>query len=233
MAKFSHLYDIGTKTEGEGYDTGLRLRGFEVWAQPPHHYRHYTTLFVMLPDVFATEAHQDGEWLGGKPRWTVAFRRPDGKWKITYCSYDTREQAEHARNTYRNAKTARLGCQFEVGYKIGEVWSDKEHGRPWGTTWADPAYDYAPLKFDLTVEEAAAVLEFREEMDAVWQDRQAAWIAREKRHDEAVARAVALDALPQSVIHAIAGPTECLECGAVFEEPGHVEAGGMTCDRCG
>jgi DNA-directed RNA polymerase subunit RPC12/RpoP len=25
---------------------------------------------------------------------------------------------------------------------------------------------------------------------------------------------------------------ECLECGAAFDEPGHVESGGMGCDRC-
>ena len=26
--------------------------------------------------------------------------------------------------------------------------------------------------------------------------------------------------------------TECLECGAVYTSPGHVEQGGMSCDRC-
>jgi hypothetical protein len=30
----------------------------------------------------------------------------------------------------------------------------------------------------------------------------------------------------------VTGPTECFECGATYPEPGHVEQGGMGCDRC-
>ena len=53
-------------------------------------------------------------------------------------------------------------------------------------------------------------------------------IADEDETQRQVAHAVALEGLP-----VVPRETECLECGAVYSEPGHVEAGGMGCDRCG
>lgn len=224
------LLERAVKTEGEMYDTGLRLRGFEVHARPPHHYRHYTEFLLTHPQVFETEVYRDGEFLG-EPRWVVGFTRPDGVRQVTYSSYKTEEEAEHARTTYRGATHARLCYSFAVGYKAGARHATKEDGRPWGTVLADDEA-YQPMRFELTEEEAAAVLAFREEVDAEWERRSADYLRRDRERTEAIALAAALDDLPASVLNALGGPTHCLECGAEFEEPGHVRSHGMGCDRC-
>jgi hypothetical protein len=208
----------GTRTEGDPYDTGLRIRNCKVIARPPHHYRHYTTLFLHWPEEFPTEV-REGE-LCDKPWFEIGFTRPDGVWKATHSGWRTREEAEAARQRFT---TGLLGTQFEVGMR---------DGCPWGKTWADPKLDFAPLCFVLTEEEAAPVIAFRQEMDIAWRERSAAWIAAEDRLTEAQAHAAALDSLSESTLHRLHGPLECLECGATFTEPGHVEPGGMGCDRC-
>lgn len=224
---FEHLYEGGTKT----YDTGLRVRGFEVWARPPHHYRHYTTLFLRHPETFSTEVYQNGEFLGA-PAWEIGFTRPDGRRQAVYCTFKSRAEAEEHRERF-GAFTARLCCQFEVGYKNGEQWADKTTGRPWGATWErKDEHGFAPFRFDLSESEAAQVLAFREELDAEWTRRSQGWLKREAERTEAIARAAALDGIPASVLNAITGPLECVECGAVFGEPGHVRSHGMGCDRC-
>lgn len=48
----------------------------------------------------------------------------------------------------------------------------------------------------------------------------------ELRHEDAL-RAMAMDSTRQPAL------LECLECGASYTEPGHVEPGGMGCNRCG
>ncbi len=57
----AEILEKALKTEGDTYDTGLRLRGYEVHALPPHRYRFCTTFFLVHPEVFATQAYQDGE----------------------------------------------------------------------------------------------------------------------------------------------------------------------------
>ncbi len=215
------LIALGTTTEGDSYDTGLTIRGFKVMACPPHHYRHYTTLFLRLPESFSNEITCAD--FCGAPYFSLGFIRPDGVRKSTYSGWRTREEAEAALVRH---PTATLGTQFEVGIR---------DGRPWGTTWEEPAErgGFAPLHFKLTEEEAAPVIAFRKEMDAAWNDRSTAWQTAEARATEAEAHSAALDGLSNSTLHHLHGPLECLECGATYAEPGHVEPGGMACDRCG
>lgn len=213
---------------GKCYDTGLRIRGLEVWAITPHRYRHFSEFLLRLPEVFSTEVYEEGVFCG-HPAWYVGFRRPDGSMQQTYGTYRSEEEARHARDTYEGATSARLGCIFTVGYKTENGrWADPTTGQPWGTSWSD----YLPLKFDLTREEAAMVLAFREEADTSWRTENQQWLENERRRDEDIAHAVSLDSLPSSILNALAGPLECLECGATYNESGYVESGGMGCKRC-
>lgn len=83
------------------------------------------------------------------------------------------------------------------------------------------------FKFDLTALESAELWAWKESADAQWATENADLIARRNRRNLAVAHACALEGLPQ-----IASDLECLECGAVYAEAGHVQFGGMGCDRC-
>lgn len=65
-------------------------------------------------------------------------------------------------------------------------------------------------------------------LDAEWTAEHKEELAEEDRRLKIVAAAHALDGLPEAPVE-----TECLECGATYATPGHVEAGGMACDRCG
>ena len=238
-------------TEGAKINTGLTIRGFEVWALTPNHYRHYHTLFLRVPGEFPTEAYEDKSG-----RWLVGFLRPDGVRQATYSSYATREEAETARTTYEGATAARIGCQFEVGYKMTDAsghylpygfCAEGEVGaKAWGKTWVDANSGYPPLKFDLTEDEARSVIKWREQADAAWLAARPDFVAREQRILDAqsaglpeAAAEFAVDAVEalggDSVViiaDASASETECLECGATYPEAGHVEPGGMGCRRC-
>ena len=216
----------GLITEGDRYDTGIRVRGYAVLGIPPNRYRHYTTFVISHPDVFPTESYQDGEFLG-RPSWEVGFVSPDGTRQSIYGSYRSREEAEEVRLKY---PTARLTGDLRVGYKRDGRFTDKANGDPWGI--AESCRRYVPMNFALTAAEAAVVLEFRETVDAEWNRQAQDFIRRERERTEAVARAAALDDLPPAVLNALYGPTECLECGAVYAEPGRVRDHGMACDRC-
>lgn len=208
--EFSHLYDVACHTDGPSYDTGLRLRGFEVWACPPHRYRHFTEFMLVSPETFEPSIRE------GRPgTWDVGFVRPDGKFEVRFCSLE-RDDAE-------KLVQSRAGVHGKVSWRIRRnIFVFPDGGQADGG-------GYAPMDFALTAEEVAQLLAFRTEVDAEWKRRAAEWIRDEAERTDAIARACALDGLPPDT------PTEleCLECGAVYAEPGHVEAGGMACDRCG
>lgn len=223
------LLDVGTKTCGEEYYTGLTLRGHRVIARPPHEYAHYTDFGIELDQDFPAEVFQQCEPRHtGDRTWVIGFTLPGGTKIIKYCSYLTREEAEDRKRLF-GCSTFRASATVKVGYKRGSAWADKATGRPWGVTWSDK---YAPLQFTLTEEEAATLLTFQEEMDAAWRAKESGWIRAEEAYAHAVAEAAALDGLPVGLLNQINGPTECLECGAVFSEPGRVQSHGMGCDRC-
>jgi hypothetical protein len=150
---FCRLYDLACSDTV--YDTGLRLRGFQVVARG-------LELYLEHPEEFATEAIRLAD-NSGDPYWAVGYTRPDGVRQVTYLSYKSLAEAENARNTYRGAKSARLRCRFVVEYRIGNRSSDRQHGRPWGTTWWSEG-GYLPFRFDLTEQEAAVVLDFVDEV---------------------------------------------------------------------
>jgi hypothetical protein len=70
-------------TEGPAYDTGLRVRGFEVWGIPPHQYRHFTEFFLRHPQAFGWSIRL----CPVKALWSVGFYTPDGKWNSRYGDY--------------------------------------------------------------------------------------------------------------------------------------------------
>lgn len=71
-----------------------------------------------------------------------------------------------------------------------------------------------------------------DELDAAWRSEYAGEIVRENHRTAMIARATVHDEFgcEQALPHT---ETECLECGAVYSSPGMVEAGGMSCRRCG
>ena len=122
--------------------------------------------------------------------------------------------------------------------------------KAWGTTWARPlgkgGFDYAPLEFELREDEAKKVIEWREQADADWFAARPDFLPRERRITDAQVGGLSETAAEFVVdckdagfdVAVLAGTevqalTECLECGAVYEAAGHVEWGGMGCDRCG
>ena len=76
----------------------------------------------------------------------------------------------------------------------------------------------------------AALLAEVRALDLAWAEAHREALAYENETQRLVAHAVAAAALPPQLM---ATETECLECGATYDEPGHVESGGMSCDRCG
>jgi hypothetical protein len=177
------------------FNTGITIRGFEVWACEPDHYRHYHTLFLRLPQEFPTEI-REYEWLD-RTYWKIAFDRPDGVEQVVYGTLRSRAEAEKAHQTWTNAQTGRVGCQFEVGYKktdaagnyLPSAFCDATAptAKPWGTTWADPKFDCAPLKFDLTPEEALTTIEWRNQADAAWFAAHPHFLENERRRTRAEA----------------------------------------------
>ncbi len=71
------------------------------------------------------------------------------------------------------------------------------------------------------------------ELDAAWTAASAAELAREDARAEAIARSAVHDESGRDQIVIRPTETACLECGAVYESPGKVEAVGMACRRCG
>lgn len=238
-------------SEDKSMNIGLTLRGFEVWAVTPGHYRHYHTLFLRVPGEFPTEAYQEKSG-----RWVIGYTRPDGERSVIYSPFKTKEEAECARNTYANAKFGRIACQFEVGYKKTDAdgnympyaFCDANYSgaKAWGTTW-DTYPAYAPLKFDLTEEEAKQIIAWREQADKDWFSENTYFLLREKKITDAQvsgfsetaaeffvdvqetfgdsgAVAVICNELPAAI--------ECLECGTIYNKPGSVDAGAMGCIRC-
>lgn len=238
-------------TEDQPINTGLTIRGFEVWATTPGHYRHYHTLALRMCETFPTEIECVD--FGGAPYYQISFTRPDGKREFVYSGWRTEQEAINAYETYPNAKTASIGCQFEVGYKETDeegnykpyafCKADIPGAKAWGTTWA---YDYAPLKFDLTEEEAEKIIAWREKADAEWFAARPDFLPREKRITEAQVAGLsetaaefvvdAKEAFGEGAVVVIkqeaSTATECLECGAIYDTPGSVEPGGMGCRRC-
>ncbi len=188
------------------FATGLTLEGFEVWACEPNHYRHFHTLFLRLPEVFPTEI-REYQWLN-RTYWKIAFDRPDGVEQVVYGTMRSREEAETIYQSGVDAQAGRVVCQFEVGYKkadkegnyIGVAFCDAtaEGAKPWGTTWADPKFDYAPLKFDLTPEEALTVIEWRKQANQAWFEAHPNFLEEECRRTRAEAEfAASLGPPPQ------------------------------------
>lgn len=237
-------------------NTGITLRGFEVHANEPSHYRHYHTLFLRVPGAFPTQI-ECVEFCGA-PWYQITLTRPDGKQQMVYSGWRTEAEAQEAFETYPNGKAGHVGCQFEVGYKLTDTEgnylpyqfckADAVGAKAWGATWAKPEYgDYAPLKFDLTEAEAREVIAWREQADEQWFAAHPDFLPREEKITQAQVAGLsegaaeffvdAKEAFGDDAV-ALVGPLsttaiECLECGAVYDEPGHVEPGAMGCDRCG
>jgi hypothetical protein len=137
--------------------------------------------------------------------------------------------------------TAELATSFEVGYR-------KVDGTACGGARCDPKYgDYAPFAFDFTPEEAQKVIDWREAADVAWFAAHPNFLPQEKLILAAQVAGLsatvaemmvdARQAFGDTAVVAITSGenplTECLECGAAYDTPGHVEPGGMACDRCG
>lgn len=240
--------------EDQSVNTGLTLRGFEVWAVTPGHYRHYHTLFLRLPQRFPYEIVPDDlDIYPAGERWKIGFTRPDGQFSSSWTGC-TREEAEAIFEKYcQDGGT--VGCQFEVNYKRTDENGDylpysfcdatATGAKAWGTTW-DTYPAYAPLKFDLTEEEAKQVIAWREQADKDWFAARPDFLPREEKITEAQVAGLsataaefyvdAKEAFGDSAVAVVTSEvptaTECLECGATYDHPGHVEPGGMGCDRC-
>jgi len=172
--------------------TGITIRGFEVWVCEPDHYRHYHTLYLRLPKEFPTEI-REYRWLD-RTYWKIAFDRPDGVEQVVYGTLRSRAEAENGHQNYTGAKIGRVGCQFEVGYKKTDADGNylpydfcdatSPSAKPWGTTHADSKFDYPPLKFDLTPEEALTVIKWRDQADKAWFDAHPNFLENERRRTE-------------------------------------------------
>ncbi len=225
----SELLDRACTTEGAAYDTGLRVREFEVWAIPPNRYRHYTEFFLRHPQPLEWSV-RPYEFLG-KTEWMIGYELPDGKWRSAWSSQKTEGEAIANIPKYTKGEKPYASCRVNVFYTRNGSFCGKEEGIPAGKVLWEPCL-WDAFNFEITQEECALLLEFAEIVDSEWRRRAAAWREAESERTKAIAQAVALESLSPAVVHATFGPTECLECGAVFDEPGHVESGGMGCDRC-
>lgn len=204
-----------------------KFRGMTILADEPDvRYRRYHELYLDGGE-FTTEAYQNGEFLG-KPHWVVGFTRPDGSRQATYSGvWTTREEAEHARTTYAGATTARLRISLRV-------WLDADGNLCGYAGNGGGIGEYAPLEFGRIDDDPdlPAIYAERTALDAAWLQAQEASLAYEDETQRLVANAAALDGIGSGILHKLHGPTECLECGAVYDEPGHVDEGAMGCKRC-
>jgi hypothetical protein len=214
------------ETDGPLFFTGITLQGLELWAVPPNRYSHVLAFCLQTKEAFETIARKSDYQISGKDQFEVACPYPDNTgFTALYVGYSTLEEAEDRRERF-NCKTHKLNVRLNVGYKTEGVWSTKsEGGTPWSIVLAD---GWPGLFRSLTPEEAELVLEYSELAQDEWQRRSQQWIDAENRRTELIAQACARDAINIPYVTEL----ECFECGAVYEEPGHVEAGGMSCDRC-
>lgn len=228
------ILSAACQTEGEVYDTGLRIREFEVWGIPPHHYRHYTEFYLRHPQPFPYEVRKDEKPFLGSYRWSIGFQTPDGKWRTRWQCQESKEEAQRNMERWTDG-WAYATCGINVFYtrtgKPDGSFCDKSQGIPCGVI-LDRDYNWNVFNIEVAPGEAQRLLDFAEEVQASWKLRASKWIRREAKTLKAVASAVAFDDLSPAIINSIYGATECLECGAIYDEPGHVEAGGMGCDRC-
>jgi hypothetical protein len=234
-----HNLELACQTDGELFDTGIRVRGLEVWANPPNRYAHCLTLKLVYPDPIQTKLVQlpprnytvHGVITPDLFIWCLCLPHPSGDGYRTLYKVSSEEKVKHLQEKYPVEK---LICDFVVNYKSNGqtdgAFTSKEEGIPWGISWGLRREDeWEGFKFQLSREEAAEVLEYTEFVNAEWQRRSQGWIDAESRRTLAIAKAVALDDLHLPVESDL---LECLECGAIYTEPGHVEIGGMSCDRC-
>lgn len=231
-------------------NTGITVRGFELWAEEPNHYRHGHILYLRLPSIFQTEVREFT--YSTKTSYEIGFVRPDGQFQSCYSGKRTREDTERARIAW-DAETAILGCEVNVGYKragggpLAFCTADDPLAVAWGTTIVDDEYGYAPLNFDLTPTEALKLIRWREQADAEWFAANPGFLPREAKILEAQVAGLSPNAA-EFLVDAVQGfgplsvavltgaegrgLLECFECGAVYTEPGSVEVGGMSCERC-
>lgn len=199
-------------------NTGLKIRGFEVWANKPHHYRHYHELFLVDPQVYRTEVRESADKPSWKPlSYDVGYQRADGVWCVwfNHTSRATAERSQQEHPTARHGVVLVLDAPANPGG--GVTWWQNTAGAP------DERFN-----FTLTASEVEEVRKWRDAADSQDRVARADWYAAEAQETIAQAHAAAMAGLPR-----IPRETECLECGAVYQEPGHVESGGMSCDRCG
>lgn len=223
----SELMDLACQTEGNSYDTKLRIQGLEVWGIPPHQYRHYTEFFLQYPTSFPSEVQEvDGKY------WDVGYVAGDGKFRSRYGSYKSREEALSVINVFE-IKEFYANCPINVFYtKTGEPdgsFSDEDLGVACGVVLVDRGCDWEVFNISVTPEEAELILGFEKLVQAEWESRATDW----RKHQESRLQAVAEATASEGLRFASSGLLECLECGATYDEPGHVEYGGMSCDLCG
>src|SRR5260370_33379617 len=204
-------------SEPKTFDTYLRIRGYEIWATEPNHYRHYHTLSLRDSRRFPVSIIPDtARSTEGDQRFNVGFRRPNGQHQYKFVGV-TRAEADDLLARY--PEPMQISTQFEIAYKkAGEpykFYSDDSTGaRPWGTTWEDKdcAYSYwEPLDFDLTEAEALQVIQWRNQADQNWFADHPGFKESEARLVNAHAHAAAAADLPAEAFNTA---ITCLECGA-------------------
>ena len=220
------LMNLACETEGASYDTGIRIQGLEVWGIPPHKYRHYTEFYLQYPQSFSPEVKET------KPgNWEIGYVANDGVFRSRYSSFKSKEEAESKIIEF-GLKEFYPNCPINVFYtKTGKVdgsFADKESGIACGVPLTNHGCNWDVFNITVLPEEAEALLNFGNLVQAEWEKRAKSWRDHEAKKLEAVAKVVASEGL---INHN--GLTECFECGATFDEPGHVEWGGMGCDYCG
>lgn len=230
----SSILDRACQTEGEHYDTGIRIKGFEVWGIPPHRYRQFTEFYLRHPQGFPYEVREGRPFLGER-QWEIGYETPDGVFRTQWSSFKSEAEAQQRMPVWTKGELAYPTCMLAVAYKSNGMtdgaFVSKGEGIPWGKPWVKD-YSWQAFSIEITPDEAQQVLDWAETVQAEWKKRSSDWIAEECDRTEAIAHAVALDGLNPSTLHLAHGPTECLECGATYDKPGHVEPGGMSCDRC-
>lgn len=70
-------------------------------------------------------------------------------------------------------------------------------------------------------------------LDDAWNASHAKENLLEDARTAMIARATVHDESGVDRMHVVPTELECLECGAVYQHPGSVETGGMSCQRCG
>lgn len=199
--------------------TGIKIKEFEVLAEEPNRCRWYHTLYlsagiVPLKIVETTFC--------AKPAYEVTFDLPDCKCSGVFGGYHSREEAEER---FAANPTMEFMEQFEVWDGTEEFRQKNNPGVTGGVIWNNR--EYAGFDFSISGDVALEIIAWRKEADHVWFEAHPDFLPRERARNESQARAAAYNELPE-----IPRLLECWECGAIYSEPGHVEFGGMSCDRC-